>query len=222
MREGRSKVQRQDDRFPIDKFAGLQVTIGRNGGEELVSAEPVDISERGMKLRVNTPFKFEESITVLVGQNEGQLRMAHSGRVSWLRQESADTWLLGCQFEPKLPPHALEEMFSTGVLERRRFPRYPVGGQGVAHWELQAERFTVWLVDISEGGFCMCCQEPGQIGQRMRINLDSPTGPLSIQGKAQWCAPLDNAFLIGLAFLDPLGFVTLRSALTVLGPPLKS
>src|SRR5688572_24734448 len=102
MREGRSKVQRRDDRFPIDKFAGLQVTIGRNGGEELVSAEPVDISERGMKLRVNTPFKFEESITVLVGQNEGQLRMAHSGRVSWLRQDSADSWLLGCQFEPKL------------------------------------------------------------------------------------------------------------------------
>lgn len=215
MRDTKRKKAQRDDRFPVNKLERIHATIGRQIGDELatVTAEPVDISERGMKLRVHVPFQFEESITLILGSVEGPLRLALSGRVTWLRQECNDSWLLGCQFDPKLPPDALEEMFSSGVIERRQFTRHPVSGQGSGQWELQAESFNVWLVDISEGGFCICCAEPGTIGQRIRLSFNSPHETITLQAKAQWCASLDNAFLVGCAFLDHHSYIKLKSAL---------
>ncbi|MBI3461899.1 MAG: PilZ domain-containing protein [Planctomycetes bacterium] len=209
------EVQPREKRFAVKKLDSLYAAIGRPNDElATLPAVPIDITEGGIKLRVSSPFRFEESITLILGTLEGALRLAVSGRVTWLRQERTDSWLLGCKFVPRLPPDALEELFSSGILERRQFRRYPVSGQARGQWELQAESFNVWLVDISEGGFCVCCEEPGMIGQRLRLNIDSPAGTTVIHAKAQWCAPLDNAFLVGCGFLDHHSYVRLKSVVT--------
>jgi hypothetical protein len=215
MRYTQRKTPERDDRYYVKNLDKIYATIGRQSGDDLAtfSAEPIDISERGMKLRVDVPFQFEESITVILGSSEGQLRLALSGRVTWLRQERDDSWLLGCQFTPKLPPDALEEMFSKGMIERRRSPRYPVSGQGVGQWELQPESFNIWLVDISQGGFCFCCAEPAPIGQRVRLSIGTPQQTITLQAKAQWCAAIDNAFLVGCEFLDHQSYHKLKTAL---------
>jgi len=215
MRRDQRQPGQPDQRFSVKELNCIRATIGRQIGDDLatVAAEPVDISERGMKLRVNVPFRFEESITLILGTVEGRLRLALTGRVTWLRKQRDDSWLLGCQFVPKVPPDALEQMFSSGVLERRQFPRYAVSGQGSGKWELQAESFNIWLVDISEGGFCICCEEPGPIGQRIRLSIDLPQGTMTLHAKVQWCAALDGAFLVGCAFLDHQSYIELKSAL---------
>jgi hypothetical protein len=207
-------VQRAQ-RFKVRDLDSIYANIEREPGRDPVSleAEPLDISEGGTKLRVGAPVSFEEPFTLVVGCVEGPLRLTLSCRVAWLREEWEHCWLIGCQFIPALPPQAMEEMFCNGVIERREFPRYPVSGEVMVQWELQAESFFAEPIDISEAGFCMRCPQAAQVGQRMRITAGAEQSRATVQAKTQWCMELERSFLVGCSFLERSGFTRLRRAL---------
>lgn len=202
-------------RFRVSNLDSIYATIERECGRAPASLEaiPIDISEGGSKLRVGTALSFEEPITLILGCVEGPLRLTLSCRVAWLREEWENSWLIGCQFIPNLPSEALEEMFCSGVIERRQFPRYPVDGEASVQWELQSTSYSARPVDISESGFCIRCSQAAQIGQRMRLSIGPGQSRTTLQAKVQWCLELDQSFLVGCAFVDRESYLSLRAAL---------
>jgi hypothetical protein len=104
-------------------------------------------------------------------------------------------------------------MFTSGVLERRRFRRDAVSGRAIAKWETLPGAFGVRTVDISEAGFCILCPKPGQTGQRMLLSHGTGDATITLQAKAQWCAKLERVYLVGCAFLDHQGYLSLKEAL---------
>jgi hypothetical protein len=203
--------QRASQRFAVRNVDEIYATVSREDGAE-VTAEPIDISEGGVKLRVYEPFRFDEVIHFVLGCAEGPMRLRISCRVAWLK-EWEGCWLLGCQFDPKLPAEMLEELFSSGIVERRQFARWPAEGEATARWELQPEPFAAQLYDISEGGFCFRSSTPGQIEKRVRLMFETPDGPVTVQGKGQWFASVHDAYLVGCAFIDNASSLALRNVL---------
>jgi hypothetical protein len=223
MREDRKPTPRPE-RYPVRNLEKVYAIIEREAGRDpaVLSAEPQDVSEGGIKLRVSAPPAFEEPIRLRLGSEDGRLDLTISGRVSWLRQEQDDTWSVGCNFVPQLPADALEQMFTTGLIERRRFRRDSVSGRAVAKWELLPGAFGVRAVDISEAGFCILCPKPGETGQRMLLSHGTGDATITLQAKAQWCAKLERVYLVGCAFVDHQGYLRLKEALGRSAPQLPS
>jgi hypothetical protein len=215
MAENQPAIVPRAPRFKVRNLDCIYAHIEREGGREPVSleAKPIDISEGGTKLSVGAALSFEESITLVIGCVEGPLRLTLSCRVAWLREECDNSWLIGCQFIPNLPSEALEEMFCSGVIERRQFPRQAVDGEGIVQWELQTASFSAQPVNISEAGFCIRCPQMAQNGQRMRLSIGSGQSRTTLQAKAQWCLELDQTFLVGCSFIDHESYLSLRAAL---------
>jgi len=211
MSSGEPTNQRSSQRFAIRNVDDIYATVARDDGAE-IAAEPIDISEGGVKLRVDEPFRFGEVITFVLGCAEGPMRLRISCCVAWLK-EWEGCWLLGCQFAPKLPTEMLEELFSSGIVERRQFARWPAEGEATARWELQPEPFAVQLYDISEGGFCFRSSLVGQIDKRVRLVFEAPEGPVTVQGKGQWFASVHDDYLVGCAFIDNNSSIALRTLL---------
>jgi hypothetical protein len=215
MLDNQSVNARTAERFAIRNLEHVYAVVERGDAEHVANllAEPLDISEGGIKLRLDVPLNFEESIRLILGCVEGPFRMTVSSRVAWLRQDNYGPWLVGCQFVPKLQRDVLEEMFSSGIIERRQFTRRPIQGRALAKWQLEPDLFGVQLIDISESGFCIRSSRPGQVGQRIRLSLEPANGTSTVQAKAQWCMKVDDCFLVGCAFVDHDGWVSLSEAL---------
>jgi hypothetical protein len=208
------------ERFAVRNPDDLYASIERTDGAEriVIVAEPLDISDGGIKLRVGEPVSFEEQVTLVLGCAEGPMRLTLSCRVAWLRAEWDETWLVGCQFIPKLPAGVLQSLFSSGSVERRQFARCAVNGTAVAKWELQPESFDVEFIDISQGGFCLRCRQAGQTGQRMRLCVDTPQGQGTVQATARWCLAVeDGSMLVGCEFLERADYITLNKVLESTG-----
>lgn len=223
MREDRPPVPRAQ-RYPVKSLEEVHAEIERDESRDpaTLSAEPMDVSEGGIKLRVKAPLEFEEPIRLQLRSDDGRLDLTLSCRVSWLRKDGKDSWLLGCNFVPQLPTDALELMFATGMIERRRFRRDAVSGRAIAKWELLPGAFGVRTVDISEAGFCILCPKPGQTGQRMLLSHGSGNSTITLQAKAQWCAKLERVYLVGCAFVDHQGYLSLKEAIGRSGHELPS
>ena len=203
------------ERFEVRNLDHLYAVVERVNGcdASAMLAVPLDISETGVKLRLELPLNFQECIKLILGSVEGPLRMNVSCHVAWLRLEWNGSWLVGCQFVPQLPSEVMDEMFSNGIIERRRFYRQPVQAQAVAKWQLQRESFGVRLTDISEAGFCIRCVRPAEVGQRIRIALEADNGAINVQGRVQWCTSVGAEFATGCEFLDRTSCMALRDAL---------
>jgi hypothetical protein len=214
MRDDR-KPKPRAERFPVKRLEGIEATVEREDsrGPTVFSAQPLDISEGGIKLRVPVALAFEEPIGLKLSGCDGKLDLILSCRVTWLRRESDSSWQIGCNFVPELPSDALQRMFATGLIERRRFRRDVVSGRAIAKWELLPGAFSVRTVDISEAGFCILSPKPGQTGQRMLLSHGTGDSTITLQAKAQWCAKLERVYLVGCAFLDHQGYLSLKEAL---------
>ncbi|MBI3468394.1 MAG: PilZ domain-containing protein [Planctomycetes bacterium] len=199
----------------MKRLEHVHAVIDRDEGRDpaTLSAQPMDVSEGGIKLRVGAALEFEEPIGLKLRTEDGHLDLTLSCRVSWLRKEDKASWLIGCNFVPELPSEALQRMFTTGLIERRRFRRDAVSGRAVAKWELLPGAFGVRTVDISEAGFCILCPKPGQTGQRMLLSHGTGDATITLQAKAQWCAKLERVYLVGCAFVDHQGYLSLKEAL---------
>jgi len=203
-------------RFRVRNIETIYAHIEREPGREPVAleAEPIDISEGGCKLRVDTALSFEEPFTLVIGSMEGPLRLTLSCRVRWLREECEGIWVMGCQFHPNLPHEAMEEMFRGGLIERRQFPRFRVTGEATVQWELQSQPFAATPLDLSEAGFCIRCPQGTQVGQRLRLTYGSGEATGTLQAKAEWSLELEEATLIGCSFVDTASYAGLRKAWT--------
>ena len=202
-------------RFPVRTPDQVYAVVARAEGCDaaILSAELLDVSEGGAKLRLEAPPDVAELIELKLGCVEGPFRITLLCRVVWLRQDSPDSWRVGCEFVPKLPLEVMDELFDN-IIERRQSDRRVVLRDAFAKWELQPELFGVRLVNVSQGGFCVHSLQSGQVGQRIWLSLrPEEDGTTKVLGSVRWCTSLDDGFLIGCAFLDLSSYVTLCAAL---------
>ncbi len=117
----------------------VSIEVTRDSGEN-VPVEIVDISLGGVKLEVPSAMRFQEPICLTFSDTDSGWRMSLPAVVRWARTTPQSSWNLGCAFREQLSPEGLEDLFQRGVVERRRFARFPVNRILSAKPELSEDR----------------------------------------------------------------------------------
>ena len=211
----------RDPRYYVKNGAGLCVRLTRKGDEDShVTAELIDISVGGAKLKVAEPPHIKDVLSVEIETAEPQQRIAVIGDVCWVSPAADGQWLFGCSFRPKVPANTLVDFAASGMLERRQHVRQVVSHVAKAERELDGQLIDVEILDYSRGGFsvrsnCQC--EPGD---RLLLRLQAEDGrEVEILGKTQWRFAVADDFTNGCGFVRDQDFVTMKR---ILGHPTKS
>jgi hypothetical protein len=98
--------------------AAIEVAVVRAGGGEAVplTAELVDLSRHGARLRAEMALAEDEPITIFLSKESTGLDLAFPGAVRWRSREEASRWVYGCQFNEEVPLETLGELFLAGIL----------------------------------------------------------------------------------------------------------
>jgi hypothetical protein len=211
---------RRESRFRAGEQP-VRVVFERSGGDAPceLDAELLDFSVYGTRLLLSSPARFHEAVTLRLENDEIGLHISVAANVCWIRKHDAETWRLGCAFEPALPEETLEELFRYRVLDRRQDTRLPVHALGAAQWELSREPAPVQLVDLSEGGCCLQSPVAAPPNSRLVLYLDRRDGTkIDVAARTQWQVQRDNGWLIGCQFVSCRGHDQVRDALGIVVP----
>jgi len=193
----------REPRFESCGSRKATVVIQRTSGDEgeLIEATLLDISPGGGKLIVDECIRFDEVLRLKIKVADLNVDFAVAAGVCWTRPANEDGWLLGCAFKPKLPENALDQLASSGYIDRRRHMRLPLNVPATASWELSEASVPVLLQDASDGGFAMISPHDVETGQRLILQLNLPEQePASIPATVQWRMKSGDEYLIGCSF----------------------
>ncbi|MBI1903290.1 MAG: PilZ domain-containing protein [Planctomycetia bacterium] len=192
---------RQDPRVRLNPQSDVRVTLQPlSDPEKTVTGRLVDLSVTGAKMMVDGPLTFNEQVTVRIEAPEAGLDVSLAGSVCWMRCGSPhEGWTLGCAFDPELSPETMEEFCAGGLFDRRTEKREPARLKAKVRWELQTHvKKDVELVNVSRCGFCLAADAPTEVGRRLRLFVERPSGrPLEIAARTQYQFAADGKFLIG-------------------------
>ena len=98
--------------------AETEVEIERAAGTSPVrlSADLVDFSRQGARLRAESLLVENEPIVILLRNASIGLDLAFPGAVRWCGQQDGSRRLYGCQFKEEVPLETLGELFLAGIL----------------------------------------------------------------------------------------------------------
>lgn len=185
----------------------VRVALRSDDGGQLFDGQLLDISRGGVKLAVPHSLPFAEKVDLQIAVPDLQLDFSAAAVVSWSRQEVDGRWLVGCHFDPALPEATVNRLAHAGYLERRQSPRYPVSLEATASFELSGHGFSVWIQDFSTDGFSMLSPRPGEIDQRLRLEVTKGDGkPVVISARTRWCVSVDDGYLVGCALINAHDF----------------
>lgn len=103
-------------RFPRHQ-ALTQIEIERAGRTpSRVTAELLDFSRQGARLRAEAVLAPSEPIVILLRNASIGLDLAFPGAVRWCGQDEGGRRLYGCQFKEEVPLETLGELFLAGIL----------------------------------------------------------------------------------------------------------
>lgn len=117
---------------------GLDVTVRRSSRREprLVEAELLNLSRRGVQLRVAAELEVRESVTLQLASEASDLQLTRSAEVRWRHPEPSGAWTVGCMFARQVDLETLGELFLSELLAtdppgpsfgRSALPRDPSG-----------------------------------------------------------------------------------------------
>jgi hypothetical protein len=173
------------------------------------SAELCDLSQSGAKLISSKPIATQKSLRVELDVEELGLRFHVAAEVCWSKPGEAGTWMFGCSLNPGLPEGLFDTLASGEHVDRRLDPRQDHALTLEAIWDLNGRAMPIILRDYSNGGFCICAREPGQIGERCHLRLTAPYDRI-IPATAVWQLKVVDGFLIGCSFLNEQDFDHLK------------
>jgi hypothetical protein len=202
-------------RFPVVQRHAVSVCVQstETGDSAVVPGELLDLSPGGAKVMLDSPFRFQQAVTLRLESPDLGLQLSMRARVCWIRP-SGQQWRLGCSFDPLLPPEQVDRLLANGVLERRRDERETIDGAATATWELNPQATPVTVVDLSRGGFCLRAPLPAEPSSRLRLQAAARDGSL-VQASAtvQWRLAVPGGFLLGCSLAHPEACLDLRAAL---------
>jgi Tfp pilus assembly protein PilZ len=200
-------------RYRLSRDGNMTIVIEYEGEESLqtVSAVLLDISTGGAKLQTDVAIPMRDIVMLQLQVPELKRTMTVSGEVCWVSPTNESKWHLGCSFRPPMPEETLDEFAQHNILERRRHERHQVALRTTARFELSQDESPVWILNISEGGFCILTQRDGVPGERVQLILE-PEGcsPIHIRAKAQWQVETDEGIVVGCEFRNASDYEVLR------------
>jgi hypothetical protein len=206
------QMERRESRYALRGNVPARLTL-RRADEPVaqVEARLLDISPGGAKLTLDVALAIDAAAELRLESPELGLDLVVPGRVCWARAEGP-RWVLGCAFQPPLPPEALEPFFEHGLLERRRNSRRVAVGRAVARWEMCEGETPVELLDYSTGGFCVRAPQRAQTDGRLLLRLAGPDGVLrEVLAKVRWQSAIVGGCVLGCEFQSAEGLRTLRA-----------
>lgn len=208
-------------RYPFTKSHALAVHVqsGETADGVTVPGELIDLSPGGAKVLLDSPFRFQQAVTLRLESEELGLHLSLAARVCWIRSSGAQ-WRLGCAFDPLLPREDVDRLLSNGVLDRRSAEREPIDRPASATWELNSQPTPVTVVDLSRGGFCLRAPLSAEPSSRLRLQVAAAPGTfVEATATVQWRLEVPEGFLLGCSLANLETYMALRSALLSEPPP---
>lgn len=213
--ESREVIQSERERrYNVRMPAAVEVVVERKGGllPEQVPARLLDLTPKGAKLSLDSPLQFMEPVAVRLVSAHAGVEQRHFAQVRWVRAGEGDEWLAGCSWDAPVPQEVLDQLASTGALQRRESARMEVDGEATVWWG-PGKGVKVRFLDLSEGGFCLGSPEPGQ-GAWLRV-VPAAVGEQHVQIIAQlrWQRQIPDGYQLGCKFADPKDYAVLQRLL---------
>jgi hypothetical protein len=178
-----------------------------------VPGELLDLSPGGARVLLDSPFRFQQAVTLRLESEELGLHLSLAARVCWIRPHGAQ-WRLGCSFDPLLPREHVDRLLSNGVLDRRSAEREPIDRPATATWELNSQPTPVMVVDLSRSGFCLRAPLSAEPSSRLRLQVAAAHGTIvEATVTVQWRLAVAEGFLLGCSLANLETYLALRSAL---------
>lgn len=207
----KSFVEREP-RFRVPDAKTVEVDIIRLDHQAAppFAASLVDLARGGAKLSLDKALAMDELLELRLHSERLKLDVRMTAAVCWCQPEG-DRWSLGCRFVPALPHDSLEQLFVTGLLERRFFKRSPLRLEVQAQWEMEAGFLPAMMWDLSDGGFCLLMPTPRTMGGRVLVLVGDETHSVTVPAKIQWEMHVGGGYLVGCQFVNRQGFEALSS-----------
>ncbi len=208
-----SSLINRDPRFRFRSPEKFTVTVILTNGDEQtnVPGKLLDISCGGAKILIDRPAIVKDSIRVQMSCEEFDISAEWAAEVCWLSPPRSDGWVIGCSFEPRIPEDLLETLFDTGELERRQHQRQEVSLRMTLRWEACSEQGVAWILNVSEGGFCMLTNLAGSPPQRVSLATEGDEDlDLNIVARSKWQVQTEEGFCVGCEFVSNQTFKSLQ------------
>ena len=111
-------------RYQATHDRSLRVTVERSAQRQpaVISAELVDFSRSGFRLRLTVPVDVKEVLTLQLHEEQSGLHLALAGTVQWQCCDGPEAWLIGCKTSVDLDWETLGELFLNGILSTEAPP----------------------------------------------------------------------------------------------------
>lgn len=194
---------RRSPRYRINHDADLNVTIGGVADTmEPQSADLLDISNGGAKLKTHANVEANQLISIKIGADSAEEMIEVEGKVRWASAPGEGGRQLGCAFTSPIPPEMMHGFAQIGILDRRLHEREAISMTASAKWELQTEATPVQIVDYSaQGGFCLLSPFTARPRSRVELLIEQSGQRTVVRGEERWQCESDGGYQIGCEFI---------------------
>ncbi len=206
-------------RFQVENSSEAVVAITRTdkSNQQPLTAELVDVSQFGVKLRVPTNLRFEESLELHIEVVGTEIEYQGVASVRHIRSLDEGHWVVGCAIAPPLTDEAFAHLATTAGKERRQFRRLPIAAEATVRRQAQAEAAPAKLHNLSSGGICFSSGEQFEIGERVQLTVDGNDGePRVIETRICWQVDSPEGSIAGCQFSSSNSYAELCACLTEL------
>ena len=208
-------------RFEVTSSGEATVTITRTDESEqpVLTANLVDVSQHGVKLRVPVNLRFEESLQLKIEVDGTDLEYHGVASVRHIRsvmdESGEEQWVVGCAIAPALTDEAFAHLATTAGKERRQFRRLPIAAEAMVRRQTQSEGTAITLHNLSSGGVCFSSEVRFEIGERVQLTVDGNDGkPRVIETRICWQVDSPDGSIAGCQFSSRSSYAELCACLT--------
>lgn len=196
----------RDPRFPMNDPSQVPVVVTRlptEGATLEQSGELVDMSRSGLRIRVEQNIPMQDELQLTIRPSDLACEIQTSARVSWAEPDVHGGWSVGCALKDRLQQDSIDELATTGALERRTDDRLSTSFVAAAKTELEPSFHTIQIVDVSDGGFCVIADRlNAKVDDRLLVKLNDETaGTHLVRARVAWVNTLEGGQTLGCVFL---------------------
>lgn len=203
---GERHLVTERDRLSVSACVGAE-----QGPIEELSAELLDISRRGAKLRVTSEIRDVKHLQLRLRSPKLQGPVDVDGKICWTRPAPDHATYLGLAFAPPLPVSVYDSLVGRSTAANRRGEKRDVMSLRVCgRWEMAQGGFEGEITDICPGGFCITSSQGGGPRCRVLLSFDYEGKSVRLTAQTQWQVHAAPQFVAGCQFVTPNGYSILR------------
>lgn len=188
---------RREPRYRI--CDGQELACDTAFNERLHEGAVVDVSSMGMRVRCDG--KFKVGLPIAIELKTDRSHGIYGGTIRRVEPWVAGQSVLGCQLDDPIPDEVLEELASTGIVNRRCDERVTWDKTAAMSWELQPGEIEIEIRDYSPGGMRVYAETPIPEHVRLRIRVETEDEEdVIVAATSVWKVDSNEGCHAGLAF----------------------